>query len=588
MKFLAAFLSYLSSSFVLASATEEECKCIPASSCWPADAEWSSLNTTLNGTLIRGVPPGAVCYPDQPSYDEEACTFVASQWFNSTWHAANPVSVDYPLWTNNSCNPIWPNGTSLTGDVTAGARGCSIGAYPAYVVNSTAPEQVAVALMWADKHNLRVVVKSTGHSLLGRSIGYGSLSIWTHHLRGIDYIEDFKPTSCPIDGKLAAARIAAGHTGVEVHTELSKHSAIVVTGANPDVGLVGWLTGGGHGPLSRTYGMGADNLLEATIVTPDGKKLLANPCKHSDIFFAIRGGGGGFIHAEMPRLKDGGMQGYYYVGGLPIVPSLSFQWSFYLYDKPNGTVERLMAPVEEYLKDRGHLFAHQSNITHADTYFDYFGAALANEQVATGGIAIGSRLLSARSLSDPNATAKVFANIGPSTDPLKPNAPVTNPLFIGHMIAHPDIPTYYPDIISMNPAWRNTIAHFIVVSTWQDGMPQPVIDSVYKDITYNKTEALRKLSPETGAYFNEADSYEPGWQQSFFGEHYDRLKAIKEKYDPHNVLWCRRCVGSEALVEQPDGRLCAPRYEKGLFTASVRRGNGIEYTTRGLVNQMGL
>ncbi|CAO2647653.1 Nn.00g085750.m01.CDS01 [Neocucurbitaria sp. VM-36] len=601
MKFLLAFLSYLSSTSFRASALEH-CKCTPDSKCWPSDTEWSSLNSTVNGKLIRGVPPGSVCYPNQENYDEEACTYIASQWFNSTWHATNPVSVDYPIWTNNSCNPIWPNGTSLTGDTTAGEKGCSIGAYPMYVINATTADEVLVALKWAGKKNIRVVVKNTGHSFPGRSIGYGSLSIWTHNFRGIEYIDKFQPTSCAIDGPLAAVRIAAGHTGIEVLTELAKHKAIIVTGANPDVGLVGWLTGGGHGALSRTYGMGADNLLEATVVTPSGKILLANPSVNSDIFFAIRGGGGGtygvvtevvvkafptprttahffqlmslspnittefwglmgFLHAEMSRLKEGGMQGYYVVGGLPIVPTLSFQWTFLLYDKPNGTVETLMAPIEEYLKDRANLFVYQQNITHADTYYDLY-SGYSNEQVATSGAAMGSRLLSPRSLSDPSLSAKVFAEFGPSTNPLKPNGPVSNPVLIGHMIAHPDAPTYYPDVISMNPAWRNTVTHLVIVEGWRDGMPLPVIDAVYQDITYNKTESLRKLSPETGAYFNEADSYEPEWQRAFFGEHYDRLISIKEKYDPHKVLWCRRCVGSEALIEQPDGRLCASRYEK--------------------------
>ena len=111
----------------------------------------------------------------------------------------------------------------------------------------------------------------------------------------------------------------------------------------------------------------------------------------------------------------------------------------------------------------------------------------------------------------------------------------------------------------MNPAWRNTLVHLIVVSGWPDGIPRPLIDAVYNDITQKKTAALRKLSPDTGAYFNEADSYEPEWQKSFFGEHYGELKAIKKKYDPENVLWCRRCVGSEALVEQADGGLCRHR-----------------------------
>jgi FAD/FMN-containing dehydrogenase len=142
------------------------------------------------------------------------------------------------------------------------------------------------------KRNIRVVVKSTGHSYMGRSIGYGSLSIWMHHFRDIEYIEDFRPTSYPFDGTWAAARIAAGHTGGEVQTELAKHNAIAITGANLSVGIVGWLTGGGHGPLTQTYGMGADHLLEATIVMPNGKVLVARPCQSTELFFAMRGGGG--------------------------------------------------------------------------------------------------------------------------------------------------------------------------------------------------------------------------------------------------------------------------------------------------------
>lgn len=426
---------------------------VPESGCWPSDTDWSALNQTLEGTLIRGVPPGSVCYSNQPNYNWEACVLVGTQWFNSSWHAEDPVSIDYPIWTNNSCNPVWPNGTSITGDPNAGARGCSVGAYPAYVVNATTPKQIGEAFKWAKEKNIRVIIKNTGHSYPGRSVGYGSLSIWTHHLRGIAYIENFRPASCELESSMSAARVAAGSTGGEVLAELAKYKTVAVTGANPDVGVVGWLTGGGHGPLSQTYGMGADNLLEATIVTPDGQVLLANPCQNSDIFFAIRGGGGGafgvvtevvvktfptpkttshvfkmmslsqnssvefykflgFLHAEMQRLKEGGMQGYYFIVGPPHAPQLSLAWTFTLFDKPNGTVETLMEPVEAYLKERAQSFAYTQNITHADTYFDISGSAT-NEAVANGGSAYGSRLLSPQSLANPNVTAKVFAEIGP-------------------------------------------------------------------------------------------------------------------------------------------------------------------------------
>jgi FAD/FMN-containing dehydrogenase len=107
----------------------------------------------------------------------------------------------------------------------------------------------------------------------------------------------------------------------------------------------------------------------------------------------------------------------------------------------------------------------------------------------------------------------------------------------------------------MNPAWRNTLVHLIIAQGWQDDSIQTVIDSVYQDVTA-KTDALRKLAPETGAYFNEPDANEQDWQQVFFGVNYAKLYAIKRKYDPKNVFWCRRCVGSETLVEQGDGRLC--------------------------------
>jgi hypothetical protein len=395
-----------------------------------------------------------VCYPEQPNYDEVQCAFIRSRWFNSTWHAEVPSSIDYPVWANNSCNPIYPNGTSVTGNADAGKKGCSIGAYSVYVVNATTAEQVSTAFKWAGQKNIRVVVKSTGHSYPGRSVGYGSLSIWTRNFRGIEYLESFEPKKCPVTEPLTAVRIAAGHTGFEVQAQLAKRNMVIVTGANPDVGLVGWLTGGGHGMLSRTYGMGADNLLEATIVTPDGKVLLANPCQNTDVFFAIRGGGGGtfgvvlevvvkahpspatsihtfalaslspnisteywdlmgYIHAEMPRLKEGGMQGYYFMVGPPAYPVLAMLWGFYLYDKPNGTVEQLMAPIEARIKQSSNLFTYQSNITSGRSFWDVWGPRASNELVAQGGSGYGSRLLSPRSLSDAERTARVFQQIGP-------------------------------------------------------------------------------------------------------------------------------------------------------------------------------
>lgn len=430
------------------------------------------MNTTLSGALIQGRSPASVCYPAQPDYNEEACATIRTRWFDSTFHASDPVSIDYPTWTNNSCNPIYPNGTSVTGNHHAGEKGCSVGAYPAYVVNATTSYRVAKALIWAGKKNIRVVVKATGHSYTGRSIGHGSLSIWTHNLRGMDYIEDYEPKDCPAAGAFDAVRVAAGHNNGEIQAYLGPYGKVIVSGTNPSVGIVGWLTGGGHGYLSSTYGMGSDNLLEASLILPSGEVITANPCLNTDLFFAIRGGGGGtfgvvtsvvlkthpspqttmhifsisslpdttetefwdamgWLHTQLQRLKDGGMAGYYYIVGPPAHPSLSFLWSFMLFDKPAGTVEELMRPIEAYLTHRADLFAYTSNTTSTLTYFD-IAQAFPNEAVANGGSAYGSRLLSSSSLSSATANAEALRSVGPSSDFANPNvrlpSPSLNPL----------------------------------------------------------------------------------------------------------------------------------------------------------------
>ncbi|KAJ8117653.1 hypothetical protein OPT61_g1202 [Boeremia exigua] len=558
--------------------------------CWPTASDWDQLNTTLSGVLIRATPPASVCFPEEPNYNEAACSRIRERWSDSTFHGADPVSIDYPIWTNDSCNPIYANGTSITGDPNAGERGCNADTYPAYVVNATRSEQVAAALKWADARNIRVIVKATGHSYTGRSTGPSSLSIWTHNFRGLEYIAHFAPTACPASDTYTAVRIAAGHTGGEIQEYLSTHGKITVTGANPSVGIIGWLTGGGHGFLSSTYGMGSDNLLEARIVLPNGSTITTNPCLHAEIFSAIRGGGGstfgvltevvlrthptpqttlhvfnltslpatsdtdfwatvGFLHTQMPALKRGGMQGYYYIVGPPTFPSLSLFWAFILFNKPADTATTLLAPIVAYLAARPSLFAHSTSLTHAPTYHA-FASHISNEAVATGGSTYGSRLLSPRSLSDANTTAVAFHAIGPHG-----NA-TSHSTLIGHMVAPDFPPSYHPEAISLNPAWRAALSHLIVVSGWRDGASRLEIERVYADITA-RTQVLRELSPETGAYFNEADSREVDWQESFFGDRYEELLRLKRRVDPGSVLWCRRCVGSEVLEERDGGKLCA-------------------------------
>ena len=83
--------------------------------------------------------------------------------------------------------------------------------------------------------------------------------------------------------------IAAGHRMSEIYAAAAAQNAIIVGGDDAGVGLGGYLTGGGHSPISGQYGLAADNVLEMEVVTPSGDLVTLNQCSNPDLFFAFRG-----------------------------------------------------------------------------------------------------------------------------------------------------------------------------------------------------------------------------------------------------------------------------------------------------------
>ncbi|KAH8429146.1 FAD-binding oxidoreductase [Aspergillus melleus] len=151
-------------------------------------------------------------------------------------------------------------------------------------------QHVQATLRFANKHNIRLTIKNTGHNP-EKSSGYGSLSIWTHHMKHIEIHRYFTPTKCrSAESPFGAAIVGAGVQDGEILQYLAKRNLTTVVGSNMDVGVTGWATGGGHGILTGVYGMGADNIIEANIVTSQRDIVTANECQNSDIFWAIRGG----------------------------------------------------------------------------------------------------------------------------------------------------------------------------------------------------------------------------------------------------------------------------------------------------------
>jgi FAD/FMN-containing dehydrogenase len=74
-----------------------------------------------------------------------------------------------------------------------------------------------------------------------------------------------------------------------LYSEAGRRKKVVVGGMDYDVSIGGYMLAGGHSPLSTMYGLAADQLLEAEIITPTGEALTVNKCQNQDLFWAIRG-----------------------------------------------------------------------------------------------------------------------------------------------------------------------------------------------------------------------------------------------------------------------------------------------------------
>ena len=122
-----------------------------------------------------------------------------------------------------------------------------------------------------------------------------TLNIWIHNLKNVTYFEEWSPTECTTDEPPTKAMEALGGDQWMDLYPLATEKGVVVVGGNAlSVSTSGgYLQGGGHGANSPLHGLAVDNLLEADIVIADGTLLTINKCWHSDLFWAIRGGGGG-------------------------------------------------------------------------------------------------------------------------------------------------------------------------------------------------------------------------------------------------------------------------------------------------------
>jgi FAD/FMN-containing dehydrogenase len=153
---------------------------------------------------------------------------------------------------------------------------------PAAVAQVASDTDIAHCLSFAKHHGLPIRLRSGGHSYIGASIGPG-LVIDLRSLAGVS-----------VDSAAQTATIGAGAALVDVYNDLAKHGVSIPAGSCPSVGLSGLALGGGIGVVARRYGLTCDQLVEARIVTAAGTTMTCNATTNSDLYWALRGGGGSF------------------------------------------------------------------------------------------------------------------------------------------------------------------------------------------------------------------------------------------------------------------------------------------------------
>jgi len=232
---------------------------------------------------VRTYPAAAVCHGQ--TYDAAECEVAKAEWDNSFWRTNQTGAYTAMVWELG-------NGQCFINSSRNDA--CQPGLVPHYSVNATSVADIQAAVRFASDKDLYLVVKNTGHDHLGRSTGRGAFSIWTHNLKGRKWMKNFVAKGAPEQAKgVAAVTLQPGEQWLDVYRAASQERVIVVGGAARTVGAAGgWLTGGGHSPFANAYGLGVDNLLEATLVNAKGEHLTVNQYTDPDYFYAIRGGGG--------------------------------------------------------------------------------------------------------------------------------------------------------------------------------------------------------------------------------------------------------------------------------------------------------
>jgi FAD/FMN-containing dehydrogenase len=545
---------------------------------WPSAAAWERLGRETDGRLV-------------------ALTSPFSTAASASRRAEVLARLDNPFFVGDQ-----PELTQTSGWLDAWQSLPS-----AYAVAAHGTADVVAAVNFAREHRLRLVVKGGGHSYQGTSDAPDSLLVWTRAMNDITLHDAFVPRGCT--GAIApqpAVSVGAGAMWIDAYDAVTTRGGRYVQGGGcTTVGVAGLVQSGGFGNFSKQYGTAAAGLLEAEIVTADGRVRVVNARNDPDLFWALKGGGG---------------------GSFGVVTRLTLR-TRELPETGGGVFGAIEASTDEALRA---LYARVLEFSEATLVDPHWG-----EQIAFRGKGVAISMVF-QGLSREQAAQAwqplvdwVAAHEGCTfTKPLqfvalpgrhfwdaeffrqhapnlqvrddRPGAPAHHVLWTGDReqvgwFIHAYKSAWLPQGL-LRPERRAALAAALFAASrhWSVGLhfnkglagapaaeiaaardtatnPQvldafalaiiagggapafPGMPGTPRDATEAREDArdvgramseLLKVVPGAGAYVSESDYFQPDWENAFWGANHARLAAVKRVYDPEGLFYVRHGVGS--------------------------------------------
>lgn len=551
---------------------------------WPSEAQWNSLDQTVGRRLIKVGSPLDVC---RTSPGGEACRTLFDSLRNPYFIGENAAFTETSGWID-----AWTSKPS------------------AYAVRVRTTNDVVATVNFARENKLRLVVRGGGHSYQGTSDSADSLMVWTEDMNGIVLHDAFVPRGCDsTHPPQPAVTIESGARWLAAYNAVTTSGGRYVQGGGcATVGVAGFIHGGGFGSFSKRYGQGAAALLEAEIVTADGGVLVVNACNHPDLFWAVKGGGGGSFGVltkvtlrtrELPE-TFGGVFGRVKARSdaafrdliarmLQLYADKLFNphWgeeitfgadntltiAMVFQDLDRASAEAAWRPFTDALAAAPSQFVIEQPFTATAVPARRFWDAAYMEENHPGMMIPDSRPGAPRTnvfwAGDAGQVGFFLHGYTSAWLPASTLSAAEQPRLADALFAAtrhwrvrlhvnkglagaPEEEIRAARDTAMNPAVADAFALAIIAGAEPPafaGVPghEPDLKVARADAQAigRATAELLKAAPGAGSYLSEGDYFDPDWKRSYWGPNYERLASVKRRYDPDGLFFTHHGVGSD-------------------------------------------